>query len=134
MWQIQAGEGNDGIKDSAVVSAILTGLPESFAPWIYTKNAQENAPELSQIERELRAITVFQNQKKEKEQTDATAFAIKPHRNQEKLKTEARNEKKPKRKGFRNKFKSDKSKERCYIWKAWTFRQRMQKQRQSKYG
>ena len=57
---------------------------------------------------------MFQNQKKEKEQTDATAFAIKPHRNQEKLKTEARNEKKPKRKGFRNKSKSDKSKERCY--------------------
>jgi hypothetical protein len=113
MRQIHAGEGNDGLKDTAVVSAILAGLPESFTSWIYTKNAQDQALTLDQIEKELRAITVFQSQKKEKEQIEATAFAIKPHKNQDNLKAE----RKPQRGGFksdRNYQKKDKSRVKCY--------------------
>jgi hypothetical protein len=96
--QIHAGEGNDGLKDTAVVSVILAGLPESFTSWIYTKNAQDQASTLNQIEKELRAITVFQSQKKEKEQIKATAFAIKPHKNQDNSKAE----KKPQRRNFKS--------------------------------
>ena len=40
--KIRQGEGQDTISENAVVARLLSGLPDSFLPFIYQKNRQKN--------------------------------------------------------------------------------------------